>query len=205
MRLCLYPKSLLTLLLSLMLSACVTTTPTAHTPAVNITAEQQVYLPTPDSLGYSLSASQLIEATWHNGKKDRTEQLPVQLQVTHDKLVLAGFSSWGTRILSLEYQGDNISSEVLTGLDGVLPAPEQVLFNLMITLWPASAWEAPLNAVQWRILDTDNSRSIYNSDGKEVIHIQYSNKDKLSGKIIFHHLIDDYTITITTLQSQKTD
>ncbi|GAD88481.1 hypothetical protein VHA01S_005_00840 [Vibrio halioticoli NBRC 102217] len=205
MRFCSYPKSLLTLLLSLMLSACVTTMPTAHTPAVNITAEQQVYLPTPDSLGYSLSASQLIEATWHNGKSDRTEQLPVQLQVTQDKLVLAGFSSWGTRILSLEYQGDKISSEVLTGLDGVLPAPEQVLFNLMITLWPTSAWEAPLNAVQWQILDTDNNRSIYNSDGKEIIHIQYSNKDKLSGKIIFHNLIDDYTITITTLQSKKTD
>ncbi|GAD80384.1 DUF3261 domain-containing protein [Vibrio ezurae] len=204
MRLCRYSQSLLTLLLSLVLSACVST-PVTHTPAVNITAHKQVHLPTADSLGYALTASQLIEASWHNGQQTRTEQLPVQLQVTKDKLVLAGFSSWGTRILSLEYQGDKVTSEVLAGLNNVLPAPEQVLFNLMITVWPVSAWEGPLSEVNWKIIETENSRSIYDDSGKEVINIQYSHEDKLSGKIIFHHLIDDYTITITTLQFQKTD
>ncbi|AIW15719.1 DUF3261 domain-containing protein [Vibrio tubiashii] len=195
-------QTLLVTLLGVTVSAC-SLTPQSATPVVQITQQEQVSLPTPGDLGYSLTASQLIEATWNSNKQKRTEQLPVQLQVSGDKLVLAGFSSWGTRILSLNYQDDEITTEVLSGLGGVLPPPEQVLFNLMITLWPVSAWEAPLNKVRWQIIDNYNTRAIFDNSGKKVIDIQYSNKDRLSGDIVFHHLIDNYTIKIKTLQFNK--
>ncbi|MDC5819045.1 DUF3261 domain-containing protein [Vibrio europaeus] len=195
-------QTLLATLLGVTLSAC-SLTPQSTTPVVQITQQEQVSLPTPGDLGYSLTASQLIEATWNSDEQKRTEQLPVQLQVSSDKLVLAGFSSWGTRILSLSYQDDEIKTEVLSGLGGVLPPPEQVLFNLMITLWPVSAWEAPLNKVRWQIIDNYNTRAIFDNSGKKVIDIQYSNKDRLSGDIVFHHLIDNYTIKIKTLQFNK--
>ncbi|MDC5811373.1 DUF3261 domain-containing protein [Vibrio europaeus] len=195
-------QTLLATLLGVTLSAC-SLTPQSTTPVVQITQQEQVSLPTPGDLGYSLTASQLIEATWNSDEQKRTEQLPVQLQVSSDKLVLAGFSSWGTRILSLNYQDDEIKTEVLSGLGGVLPPPEQVLFNLMITLWPVSAWEAPLNKVRWQIIDNYNTRAIFDNSGKKVIDIQYSNKDRLSGDIVFHHLIDNYTIKIKTLQFNK--
>lgn len=195
-------QTLLATLLGVTVSAC-SLTPQSATPVVQITQQEQVSLPTPGDLGYSLTASQLIEATWNSNKQKRTEQLPVQLQVSGDKLVLAGFSSWGTRILSLNYQDDKITTEVLSGLGGVLPPPEQVLFNLMITLWPVSAWEAPLNKVRWQIIDNYNTRAIFDNSGKKVIDIQYSNKDRLSGDIVFHHLIDNYTIKIKTLQFNK--
>ena len=195
-------QTLLATLLGVTVSAC-SLTPQSATPVVQITQQEQVNLPTPSDLGYSLTASQLIEATWNSDEQKRTEQLPVQLQVSGDKLVLAGFSSWGTRILSLNYQDDEITTEVLSGLGGVLPPPEQVLFNLMITLWPVSAWEAPLNKVRWQIIDNYNTRAIFDNSGKKVIDIQYSNKDRLSGDIVFHHLIDNYTIKIKTLQFNK--
>ena len=195
-------QTLLATLLGVTVSAC-SLTPQSATPVVQITQQEQVSLPTPGDLGYSLTASQLIEATWNSDEQKRTEQLPVQLQVSNDKLVLAGFSSWGTRILSLNYQDDEITTEVLSGLGGVLPPPEQVLFNLMITLWPVSAWEAPLNKVRWQIIDNYNTRAIFDNSGKKVIDIQYSNKDRLSGDIVFHHLIDNYTIKIKTLQFNK--
>ncbi len=195
-------QTLLATLLGVTVSAC-SLTPRSATPVVQITEQEQVNLPTPSDLGYSLTASQLIEATWNSDEQKRTEQLPVQLQVNSDKLVLAGFSSWGTRILSLNYQDDEITTEVLSGLGGVLPPPDQVLFNLMITLWPVSAWEAPLNKVRWQIIDNYNTRAIFDNSGKKVIDIQYSNKDRLSGDIIFHHLIDNYTIKIKTLQFNK--
>ncbi|MEX0334159.1 DUF3261 domain-containing protein [Vibrio tubiashii] len=195
-------QTLLATLLGVTVSAC-SSTPQSTTPVVQITQQEQVNLPTPSDLGYFLTASQLIEATWNSNKQKRTEQLPVQLQVSSDKLVLAGFSSWGTRILSLNYQDDEITTEVLSGLGGVLPPPEQVLFNLMITLWPVSAWEAPLNKVRWQIIDNYNTRAIFDNSGKKVIDIQYSNKDRLSGDIVFHHLIDNYTIKIKTLQFNK--
>ncbi|MCG9575328.1 DUF3261 domain-containing protein [Vibrio tubiashii] len=195
-------QTLLATLLGVTVSAC-SSTPQSTTPVVQITQQEQVNLPTPSDLGYSLTASQLIEATWNSNKQKRTEQLPVQLQVNGDILVLAGFSSWGTRILSLNYQDDEITTEVLSGLGGVLPPPEQVLFNLMITLWPVSAWEAPLNKVRWQIIDNYNTRAIFDNSGKKVIDIQYSNKDRLSGDIVFHHLIDNYTIKIKTLHFNK--
>lgn len=190
------------LTLSLMLTAC-SSTPELSTPEVALSQDQSVHLPTPQSLGYRLTASQLIEASWQQDKQSQSQQLPVQLQVSEDQLVLAGFSSWGTRILSVNYQQGTISSDVMAGLGGTLPKPEQVLFNLMITLWPSSAWEGPLNKVRWQLVDNDDSRVIFNSDGDPVIDIQYSNQDRLNGTITFRHLIDNYTISIKTLQFQR--
>ncbi|NOH78736.1 DUF3261 domain-containing protein [Vibrio sp. RE86] len=195
-------KTLLAALLTSVLSAC-SMQPQSVTPSVKITEQEKVNLPTPSSLGYTLTASQLISASWEQGEQSGTQQLPVQLQVDQDKLVLAGFSSWGTRVLSLSYQGDEISTEVLTGLNNVLPAPEQVLFNLMITLWPSSAWEAPLNKVRWQLIDKGNSRAVFDKQGNQVIDIQYGNSDKLKGQITFRHLVDNYTIVINTLDYQK--
>ncbi|TFH93161.1 DUF3261 domain-containing protein [Vibrio ouci] len=195
-------KALTVLTMCGVLAACASK-PKDTTPQVEIAQGQMVNLPSPSSLGYGLNASQLITATWTVDDNARSEQLPVQLQVSADKLVLAGFSSWGTRILSLTYQNDAINSDVLTGLGNALPAPEQVLFNLMITLWPSSAWEGPLNEVRWQVIDKEDSRAIFDSNGTQIIDIKYGNNEKLDGEILFHHLIDGYTIKVNTLQYQK--
>ncbi len=123
----------ITMIFVTLLSAC-SLVPKQSTPSVEIEKGVSVALPAPNDLGYHLTASQLITATWTAEGKERQEQLPVQLQVNSNDVTLAGFSSWGTRILSLNYNGEQINTEVLTGLDGTLPEPEQVLFNLMITL-----------------------------------------------------------------------
>lgn len=188
--------------LTVMLSACATPPETAP-PQVQLADDIAVTLPLPEQLGYALTASQLINATWHTSSSQRSEQLPVQLQVNEKQVVLAGFSSWGTRILSLDYQAQSITTDVLAGLKGVLPQPEQVLFNLMITLWPSSAWEAPLNKVRWQLVDDEYSRAIFDSQGQKVIDIQYSSEEKLAGDIRFHQLSDDYLITIKTLHYSK--
>ncbi|CAH1540385.1 conserved exported hypothetical protein [Vibrio rotiferianus] len=183
------------------LNAC-SLVPKQSTPSVEIEKDVAIALPAPNNLGYQLTASQLITATWTAGGKERQEQLPVQLQVSSNDVILAGFSSWGTRILSLNYNGEQIKTEVLAGLDGTLPKPEQVLFNLMLTLWPSSAWEAPLNKVKWKIIDDEYSRTVFNSDGEKIIDIHYENRDKLKGKISFNHLQHPFSISIQTLQYQ---
>lgn len=86
--------------LSLFLSAC-SLVPHQSTPQVDIAEHTQVSLPTPASLGYQLTASQLITASWAIDGKPTSEQLPVQLQVTNNEVVLAGFSSWGTSTLTV--------------------------------------------------------------------------------------------------------
>ncbi|PTP28277.1 DUF3261 domain-containing protein [Vibrio splendidus] len=191
-------------LVGVMLSACSMVSQQPTGASVSINNDTELALPLPAELGYSLTASQLISATWETD----TQQLPVQVEVTADKVVLAGFSSWGTRILSLQYQNQVIDTQVLSGLGATLPQPEQVLFNLMLTLWPTEAWTQPLQNISWHLVDTDNTRTVFDNDQQAIIRIEYqakANEPKLSGDIIFKHLIQGYTITIQTLNSTIVD
>ncbi|MCC5518101.1 DUF3261 domain-containing protein [Vibrio splendidus] len=191
-------------LVGVMLSACSMVSQQPIGASVSINNDTELALPLPAELGYSLTASQLISATWETD----TQQLPVQVEVTTDKVVLAGFSSWGTRILSLQYQNQVIDTQVLSGLGATLPQPEQVLFNLMLTLWPAEAWTQPLQNISWHLVDTDNTRTVFDDDQQAIIRIEYqakANEPKLSGDIVFKHLIQGYTITIQTLNSTIVD
>ncbi|MDH5910197.1 DUF3261 domain-containing protein [Vibrio splendidus] len=191
-------------LVGVMLSACSMVSQQPSGASVSINNDTELALPLPAELGYSLTASQLISATWETD----TQQLPVQVEVTADKVVLAGFSSWGTRILSLQYQNQVIDTQVLSGLGATLPQPEQVLFNLMLTLWPAEAWTQPLQNISWHLVDTDNTRTVFDDDQQAIIRIEYqakANEPKLSGDIVFKHLIQGYTITIQTLNSTIVD
>ncbi|MEZ8121134.1 DUF3261 domain-containing protein [Vibrio splendidus] len=191
-------------LVGVMLSACSMVSQQPTGASVSINNDTELELPMPAELGYSLTASQLISATWETD----TQQLPVQVEVTADKVVLAGFSSWGTRILSLQYQNQVIDTQVLSGLGATLPQPEQVLFNLMLTLWPTEAWTQPLQTIGWHLVDTDNTRTVFDDDQQAIIRIEYqekANEPKLSGDIVFKHLIQGYTITIQTLNSTIVD
>jgi hypothetical protein len=190
--------------LILLLNGCTMAPTSKQMPSsalVEISPDIFVTLPTPSDLGYSVTANQLISASWPDSNNTTSDQqtLPVHLEVSADQIVLAGFSSWGTRILSLTYQNDEIKTSVLTGLEGVLPEPEQILFNLMITLWPLNAWEGPLNQVEWKITEMDNQRTVYSADGSPVITIDYRHPDSLSGLIQFTHQQLGYTISIQTL------
>ncbi|MDH5937668.1 DUF3261 domain-containing protein [Vibrio splendidus] len=191
-------------LVGVMLSACSMVSQQPTGASVSINNDTELALPLPAELGYSFTASQLISATWETD----TQQLPVQVEVTADKVVLAGFSSWGTRILSLQYQNQVIDTQVLSGLGATLPQPEQVLFNLMLTLWPTEAWTQPLQTIGWHLVDTDNTRTVFDDDQQAIIRIEYqakANEPKLSGDIVFKHLIQGYTITIQTLNSTIVD
>ncbi len=192
-----------TLLVCLLLTAC-SLQPQTSSTQVEISPDVWVELPKPIELGQSITASQLISARWldEHGQM-QAQQLPVQLQINNQHIVLAGFSSWGTRILSLDYNGENIETQVLSGLESTLPKPEQVLFNLMITLWPRNAWEAPLNKVRWAIVDEGNKRIVYNSNNQAVLEITYLGESPLEGDIQFLNIPLDYAITIKTLSHQQ--
>lgn len=192
-----------TLLCCLLLTAC-SLKPQTSATQVEVSPDVWIELPNPVELGESITASQLISASWQNEQGQRqAQQLPVQLQIDNQHIVLAGFSSWGTRILSLDYNGESIETQVLSGLENTLPKPEQVLFNLMITLWPLNAWEAPLNKVRWTIVDEGNKRVIYNSDDQAVLEITYMGNAPLDGDIQFLNIPLNYSITIKTLSHQQ--
>ncbi|MFA0520149.1 DUF3261 domain-containing protein, partial [Vibrio sp. 10N.222.55.E8] len=87
------------------------------------------------------------------------------------------------------------------------PQPEQVLFNLMLTLWPAEAWAKPLQNIGWHLVDTQTTRTVFDDNQQAIIRIDYqatTGEPKVSGDIIFKHLLQGYTITIQTLNSTIT-
>jgi len=196
-------RFLISCLLGFSLVGCSLKPTSINTPSIEISEGVQLQLPSPEQLGYEVNASQLVSATWG----DETQQLPVQLEATKNKVILAGFSSWGTRILSLEYQNEQVSASVLNGLEETLPKPEQVLFNLMLTLWPMEAWHQPLSQIGWHMVESGNTRTIKDDTGSNIILITYqegsSSQDRLSGSIEFQHLQLGYTIRIQTLSYTK--
>lgn len=161
-----------------------------------------VTLPQPKEYGCDLSLSQLISVEFQGTK----QQLPVQLQLTGNDLVLAGFASWGSRLLSLDYDGLTLDTYVMAGLADTLPPPEQVLFNVMITLWPLEAWQSPLNSIGWTLTESDNHRILRDDVGNIVLDARYDSiADKFSGDITLSSPNLGYVITIKTFShSQET-
>ncbi|MGI2259713.1 DUF3261 domain-containing protein [Shewanella sp. GXUN23E] len=194
----------LTLLPLLWLAGCSLSPQPDNDNLVELAPGVRITLPSPAEYGGSLSASQLIRISWQQEGKAQTRTLPVQLQITPQKLALAGFSSWGSRILSLTYENGQITTAVLPGLGDTLPKPEQVALNLMLTLWPISAWDKALAGTGWQLQQQGLSRQLLSPEGLPMIRIDYSAADKLAGPISFRDNALGLTITITTL-SQGAD
>ncbi|WP_242504856.1 DUF3261 domain-containing protein [Aliivibrio finisterrensis] len=188
-------------ILSLTLMGCVSK-PIKQPNQVEVAQGTFVTLPQPDEYGSDLSLSQLISVEFQGSK----QQLPVQLQLTGNDLALAGFASWGSRLLSLDYDGLTLDTYVMAGLADTLPPPEQVLFNVMITLWPLEAWQSPLNSIDWTLTENGNHRVLRDDVGNVVLDATYESiSNKFSGDIILNSPNLGYVITIKTFShSQET-
>ncbi|WP_375322061.1 DUF3261 domain-containing protein [Aliivibrio logei] len=181
-------------ILSFIVMGC-TSKPIKQANQVEVAQRKFITLPQPAQYGSDLSLSQLISVEFQ-GKK---QQLPVQLQLTGNDLVLAGFASWGSRLLSLDYDGLTLDTYVMAGLSETLPPPEQVLFNVMITLWPIESWQASLDSIGWKLSEGDNHRILVDETGKTVLDIRYDSiKNKFDGDILLTSPHLGYVIKIKT-------
>lgn len=158
-----------------------------------------VTLPTPEMLGHSLNVSQLITAQWAQTKQ---QKLQMQLQVDPQRVVLVGFSAWGAPVLKLTYTGEQIQTSVMAGLEDKLPKPEQVLLNLMLSIWPVRAWQKPLDQIGWKLTEHGLLRKLIDQKGNIVAEVSYQTRPAIDGLIQFKHHQLNYIITIET---HKTD
>ena len=166
---------------------------------VQVTPGVTVAMPLPAQLGYNLTASQLVTVEY-DGER---HQLPVQLEVEAGRLALAGFSSWGQRIMSLTYEKRVISTLVMSGLAEKLPDPGQVLFNVMLSLWPPEAWNPLLTSVGWRLKVGPKQRLLINDQGDIVVTIRYESELHLDGAILFVNHPLKLKVTIKTLNYNR--
>ncbi|CAH0533978.1 hypothetical protein VST7929_01860 [Vibrio stylophorae] len=159
-------------------------------------AEDLVY-PAPSALGQSLMVSQLIEVQWQGQKR----VLPAQLEVTAQGVALAGFSSWGTRLFGLSYDGQKITHDSIAGAE--LPDPKYVLFDLMLALWPLDAWQHTFansaHFKDWRLVDSGKQRQLFDAKGTLITTIDYQTQPPLQGTITLTQHQLGYQIQIQTL------
>ncbi|KKD61138.1 hypothetical protein RN22_07525 [Grimontia sp. AD028] len=189
-------RVVLCLAFSLLLSACAAAPDSNH---VEIAPDKFVTLPAPSEFESTVSVNQLITAKW----SDSTQVLPVHLEITESDVVLVGFSSWGTRLLTLNYDGQALETDNLTGLGAVLPDGKQVLMNLMLTLWPATSWQPHLSPIGWQLVDDATSRTLLDENGETVAKIQYDGPKVAGGvpaDIQFEQVRQHYQIQIQTLE-----
>lgn len=193
---------LLIVALSLFLSGC-SLVPNTQTSSpsvqVELAPDKLVFLPQPKELQKNVNVSQLITAQWGENNK---QKLLVQLQVDQQQLVLAGFSAWGVKLLSLTYLGDEmggkIETDVMVGLPDEVPKPEQVLFYLMLSIWPENAWKAPLSSIGWQLQEKGLQRWLIDENGQVVVIINYQTKPYLEGKITIKNKKLNYIVTVET-------
>ena len=178
----------------LFLSAC-SLQPAKRLVTVEVDTNKFVQLPTAASFGQEINVSQLITAKWG---EQAEQQILTQLQIDKQQVVLAGFSAWGAKLLSLSYANNEIQTYVLSGFSETLPKPEQVLFNVMLSIWPVKAWQTPLDAIDWKLQEEGLQRKLLDADGDVVVIIDYQQKPYLDGKITFKHLRLNYTVIIET-------
>ncbi len=195
--------------LLMLLSACSLSpkmSPAMHSVQVEVSAKQRVDLPQPKALQQTINVSQLITAQWSDESK---QTLLVQLQVNPQKVVLAGFSAWGVKLLSLTYWGhdvgNKIETNVITGFGNTLPPAEQILFNVMLAIWPKSSWDKPLANIAWTLKENNLQRLLFDEHGELIVSIDYQKKPYLEGKIIFKHHPLDYTIIIETKRMKNNE
>ncbi|HIP75854.1 MAG TPA: DUF3261 domain-containing protein [Psychromonas hadalis] len=162
---------------------------------VEVAKDVFLTLPKPNQLEKNIDASQLISATWGEQKE---QSLLVQLQADQQKVVLAGFSAWGAKLLSLDYSGDKIETYVLSGFSDTLPKPQQILFNVMLSLWPTTAWQPELDKIGWQLTEQPLQRTLIDEKGNVIITINYENEAPLAGLITLKHHTLNYIITIKT-------
>ncbi|MCW1889973.1 DUF3261 domain-containing protein [Vibrio chagasii] len=115
------------------------------------------------------------------------------MKLHSDKVVLAGFSSWGYTHL-IAHQTKPLKHKYY--LASVLPylSPNRYYCLPDAHQWPAEAWAQPLRGIGWHLVDSaDNSRTVFFDDKKQaIIRIQITKSNRIlpkrAGDIVFKHL-----------------
>lgn len=145
------------------LGACSTSTRRAEAQiAPNIKFE----LPSPQELGYSVDAEQLVTARY----RDDTQLFEAHLTVSPQRVLVIGFDPFGRRVFTATLTDGTTTFEATPALPSGLQAGN-ILADVAIVYWPDGAIRRGLpNSAEVRT--EDDSRSIL-VGGREIIRVDY--------------------------------
>jgi hypothetical protein len=127
----------------------------------------QFAMPTGRELGYSIETAQLITAH----VRDQVQVFQAYVSVTPDKITIIALDPFGGRALTVTATDDAIHTDAAPIVPAVL-RPGNILADLAIVYWPASAVRRGLAGTSARLYDDKRKRTI-TDNGREVVHVSY--------------------------------
>jgi hypothetical protein len=182
------------LVILLALTACAR--PAAEPPARPLLSEPLA----PDSLGYSLSLSQVV-ASQYDGQ---TQSLRVEVEVSPEKLVMVGVSHLGVPLFSLELDGSGLRTQSHAGEQ--LPFdPRYILSDFQLAHWPFELVARDLARRGFRLARglRPGGRYVYDSARELVASIEDLRDGKKAGFMVIQHYDLPYKLLIETLDRSE--
>jgi hypothetical protein len=151
----------------------------------------------PDSLGRSLSLSQLVTGEYGV----QTYQLRYELEITPSRLAIVGLSPLGITLFTLIHENNELTVE--TYADDSAPFdPRFTLFDLYLTHWPLEKLRSALAAYSMEIVERNGGsvRYIFDSQGNSIARITYPPATE-GGETVIQHFDFPYLLRIVTLEA----
>ncbi|OCG02242.1 DUF3261 domain-containing protein [Gilliamella sp. wkB112] len=181
------------LMLGMLISAC-TTKPHAE---AWLTKETRVNLPIPN-LQQDYHDQQLLKFKY----KNQANSLITLVDLNQNQLKVIGLTALGIRLFEIEYDGRNIKTKQNIFVKE-LPAPQQVLSDIMLSILPTQQWQVVLPE-GWQLIDNQLHRKLLNDKQETIIDITYKEKPSLQIRkpIQIVHNIFGYQIDIQSMEAQ---
>lgn len=175
------------ILSALALAACVTTRPGATEPSWPPILSGAVFKEPRE-------VTQIVRGAF----ADRDLTLQCAVQVQGSVVTVAGIGTLGQRLFTLSYDGTRLTAESSPLVPGAF-APERLLADLELALWPLSALQAAYADTKWEVNEPYPGARRLRRDGKLVAEVHFGGNDPWSTRYWISNLEFGYTLSIEPL------
>ncbi len=150
----------------------------------------------PDSLGYSLSLSQVVTSDYDGDSRSYR----IEAEVTPDRLVIVGLSHLGVPFFTLELEAGDLAMTSLSA-DYLPFDPRHILSDFQLAYWPTEVLARNLAPGGFRLENRreDSERFVYGPAEHRLVAIDYAPSGEPEGVLIIQHFDLHYRLRIRTI------
>ena len=182
-------------LLVLVLGGCVTAPPTLPTQGVDVAPGVRLVLPSPEALGHSITATQLVTVRYG----DQSLVFEAHLDITPQRFLLVCLDTMGRRALTVTRSGGAVTVEAAPWLPATID-PHNILADIELIYWPADSLRTGLAGGE---LSEDGGHRSIMVGRTEVVRIEYESggRGAWTGRQHLSNLAWNYDIAIDSTES----
>lgn len=117
------------------------------------------------------------------------------VRVTPEAVLLVGLGPLGQRAFTLTYDASGLRAERAAGGAGA-PAPERILADLQMALWPLAALTDATAGTLWRVLEPQPGVRRVLRDGRAYAEIRHDGARRWDGALWLVNFAHDYSLAI---------